>query len=430
MIKSRHDNYWVRLLPIILFISYLNISVFLFAFGPWEFPVKDGTTLYVFLAFSHLALFLGYMSAAFSKPKGYYGRFKVKRLVLISLFLNLVLLIPTSAFRTGSGIPDIAAALRDPGSVYKSTNEMRSQGGGLVEYIRIIVSPALSLLLPLTFFYWSRLKLIVKLFSIFSMLAFLAIYVATGTNKAIADFVLLVPCILLSSYLAGQIKFKWRRMIYSAVICGFMFGLFFSFFGSTIISRMGSLEAAASMPILNTQADLDNFIIRPLPAEMKVPAVALVSYLTQGYYGLYLSLEKPFVPMFGVGNSMFLYFNAMKITGMKEIEEMPYPMRTGEDGWDGMGQWSTIYPWIASDVSFLGTIIVVFIIGRLFASSWVDTLRGENPYAVAVFSQFLVMLFYFPANNQVLQTGETLFGFYGLLFFWLFTRRKYVWRAK
>jgi len=430
MIKTRQDKYWVRLLPIIFFMCYLNLTVFMFAFGPWDWPVTDGTKLYVFLTFAHLALLLGYLSAAFGKPKEYYGRFNVERLVLISLCLSLALLIPTSEFRTGSIVPDIAAGLSNPGSVYKSTNEMRSQGAMAVEYIRIIVSPVLSLLLPLTFFYWGRLKPIVKFFSVFSMLGFLAIYVGTGTNKGIADFVLLVPCILLARFLAGQTKIKWRIIILSVVIYGFMLGLFFSFFGSTMNSRMGSKEAVASFFVLHITADFDNFIIRPLPAELKIPTVGFISYLTQGYYGLYLSLEKPFVPMFGVGNSMFLYFNAIKITGMKEIAEMPYPMRIIEDGWDGMRQWSSIYPWIASDVSFLGTIIVVFFIGRLFASAWVDTLRGINPYAVAVFTQLLIMLFYFPANNQVLQTGEALFGFYGLLLFWLFTRRKYVWRTK
>jgi len=430
MIKARLDSYWVRLLLIILFISYLNITVFLFAFGPWDFPVRDGTKLYGFLAFAHLSLFIGYISAAFGRPKGYYGRFKVERLVLISLCLNFALLIPTSAFRTGSIIPDFVAGLSNPGFVYKSTNEMRAQGGGAVEYIRIIVSPVLSLLLPLTFFYWGRLRPIVKFFSVFSMFCFLAIYVATGTNKGIADFVLLVPCIVLAKFLAGQSKIKWQRIILWVLICGFMFGLFFSFFAASMNSRMGSQDAVVSFLIPNSQADLDNFIINQLPAELKAPVAALIGYSTQGYYGLYLSLEKPFVPMFGVGNSMFLYHNAIKIIGMKEIEEMPYPIRTREDGWDGMAQWSTIYPWIASDVSFLGTIIVVFFIGRLFASSWVDTLRGDNPYGVAVFTQFLIMLFYFPANNQVLQNGEALFGFYGLLLFWFFTKQKYVWSTK
>lgn len=429
-IELNKISLWVRLLPVIFFIGYLNLSVFLFAFGPWDWPVKDGTKLYVFLASAHAALFFGYLVAAFEKPGGYYGRFKVQHIVILSLVVNLLLLLPTSAFRTGSAIPNIVAGLANPGEVYRTTNEIRGQGGGVAEYVRIVLSPILSLLMPLTFYYWGYLKPFVRYLSVFSMLSFLAIYVAIGTNKGIADFVLLVPCLILARYLSGRLKLSRPRIIIAAVLAMFAFGAFFSFFAATQKSRMGTEELVTSFPILNIKADLNNFIVRPLPDELKAPAVVLINYLTQGYYGLYLSLEKPFVPMFGVGNSTFLYFNAIKITGMKEIEKMPYPIRIGEDGWDGYGKWSTIYPWIASDVSFPGTILVVFLIGRLFALSWIDTLKGSNPYAVAIFTQFLIMLFYFSANNQVMQTGEALFGFYGLLLMWLYTRRKYVWRTR
>lgn len=428
-IKQKKINLWIRFLPIIFFIVYLNFSVFLFAFGPWDWPVKDGAKLYVFLIFAHAALFLGYFSAAFSKSGKYYGKLKVQHIVLVSLILNLFLLLPTSLFRSGSVIPNIEAGLANPGEMYRISLEMRRQGGGVIEYVRIILSPILSLLMPLTFFYWGKLKPIVRYLSVFSMLFFLAIYVAIGTNKAIADFVLLFPCIILAGYLSGRLKLNRRQLTIISVLAVFAFSTFFSFFSATMVSRMGKVENVGTLKVLNLNADLENFTLKLLPDELKIPAVALIAYFTQGYYGLYLSLEKPFIPMFGVGNSIFLYFNAIELTLIRDVENMPYPFRNEEDGWSGMGQWSTIYPWIASDVSFPGTILVVFMIGYVFALSWIDTLKGSNPYAVAVFAQFLIMLFYFPANNQVMQSGEGLFGFCGLLLVWLYTRKKYVWRS-
>jgi hypothetical protein len=147
--------------------------------------------------------------------------------------------------------------------------------------------------------------------------------------------------------------------------------------------------------------------------------------VTQGYYGLSLALDEPFVPMFGVGNSMFLYSNAVKITGDSRIANLPYPVRVERSrGWGAYETWISIYPWLASDVSFPGTIVVVFLIGRLFAMTWLDTLRGENPFAVAMLAQLIVMLFYFPANNQMLQAGEALTGFYGVMILWLVTRQR------
>jgi hypothetical protein len=82
-------------------------------------------------------------------------------------------------------------------------------------------------------------------------------------------------------------------------------------------------------------------------------------------------------------------------------------------GWDAEASWSSIFPWIASDVSFPGALVIVFLIGRGFALCSLDTLRGENPFGVVLFSQFLIMLFHFPANNQLLQSGE------GCVAFWV-----------
>ncbi len=130
------------------------------------------------------------------------------------------------------------------------------------------------------------------------------------------------------------------------------------------------------------------------------------------------------MPTFGVGNSFFLVRQAARIPGLEDLDQQPYPMRIEENGWDAYAFWSTIYPWIASDVSFPGTLVVVFLIGRLFALCWLDTLNGANPFAIAMFAQFLTMLYYFSANNQCLQAGEGFSAFSSLLILWLTTRRR------
>jgi hypothetical protein len=69
---------------------------------------------------------------------------------------------------------------------------------------------------------------------------------------------------------------------------------------------------------------------------------------------------------------------------------------------------------------------VVFLIGRRLALSWLETLKGTNPFAVAIFAQFVVMLYYFSGNNKVLQTGPQATYFLSMLVLCLFTRRKRV----
>jgi len=414
-----------RFLPLLIIISYLVFSVLLFFFGPWPYPVEDNNKLIIFLTFAHLALFTGYSSAAFNRPADYFGRWKVQHLVIFSIVVNLLIIMPTFMFRTGSITPDILGAIRDPGQTYAIYGFHNREGVPIIEYIRILLALPLSLYLPLSFFYWGRIKRRVLLLSSLIIIGTISMYLAMGTNKGIFDIVLLAISLIIAGDLSGisSLKKFWKIIISLMGLVAVI--LFLMFFTSTQSSREGSGAKAGYFYKINRYAELDTVVTRNFSENAKIGWLGLNSYLTQGYYGLYLSLKEPFVPMYGVGNSMFLYRQAARITQNDKILDMPYPMRIDKYGWDGYGNWSSIYPWIASDVSFPGTILVVFFIGRLFALSWLDTLRGKNPFAVVLFGQLLIMLVYFPGNNQVLQGGEGLIAFYGTLLLWLGTRKRF-----
>ena len=63
-------------------------------------------------------------------------------------------------------------------------------------------------------------------------------------------------------------------------------------------------------------------------------------------------------------------------------------------------------------------------IGWLSGLVWMDVLGGRNPYAVALLGQVLVILYYVPAHNKMMQTGEGLLAFTGLLAAWVVSRRR------
>ena len=425
--KSLSTRTWVRLFPILFFFCYLNSTVLLFAIGPWEFPVESAFRLYLFLALAHLALLLGYLSAAFRNPAEYSGKWTLSKLMKICVVGNLLLLFPTSHFRTGRFIPDVIGGITDPGGAYAQSFVLREGGGGgepLIEYVRILLGPLLYMALPLTVFYWNEVSRRMRIAGVVSILGTVALFIAMGTNKAIVDTVLLVPCLVFAANCAGKMKLsrtKIRRIVVASLLALL---LSLAYFGFAVSSREGSMVGAGYFVATHTHADEDNFLVRHLPPDAATVLIGLDLYLTSGYYALSLSLREPFVPMYGVGNSMFLYRQAARITGNAGIAELPYPVRIEKYGWNSEGLWSSIYPWIASDVSFPGTIVVVFLIGRLFALSWLDTLRGDNPLAVVMFSMFVIMVFYFPANNQMLQAGEALTAFWGTLILWRRSRRR------
>jgi hypothetical protein len=416
---------WLRIFPIVFFSVYLTATVIFFAVGPFEFPVDNPGTLYLFLALAHVALLAGYWRAAFGEPKGYSGKWKASRLLFWSAAVSLLLLLPTCRARTGSFLPDITNGILNTGDAYANAVSLSMEGGQIpaLEYLRILLGPLFAPLLPLTVFYWKVLARTTRIMAVGGIVGTVALFVGMGTNKAIADTMLLLPWMIFAGYKAGILQLKLRRVL-ACVVCGAVgFVLFLEFFGMAMAGRSGSPAAAGYFPATGVTADSENFSIRSLTPGPAILVMGLDIYLTSGYYALSLALHEPFVPMYGVGNSMFLYRQAARLTGDEDILQNPYPVRIEKYGWDAEGLWSSIYPWIASDVSFPGTILIVYLIGRLFALSWLDTLAGVNPFAVVLFSQLLIMLFYFPANNQLLQSGEGFTAFWVTLILWWRTRR-------
>jgi hypothetical protein len=409
----------------VVFLLYLTATVVLFAFGPWHWPVRDPGLLYGFLGACHLALLAGYLGAAFTTPRGYGRRLAVRGVLTLSILLNLALALPTVAARTGRFVPDVAAGLTNPGLAYSGSLEAREGGGAYiaVEYVRIVLAPLLAMAVPLVVYYSTRLRGDQRALGVAVIVAIVMTFIAMGTNKAIADLILVIPWLVVASHFGGyrRLGLKHVAVAGAGLLCAA--GLFFAFFTAGQLTRHGSGASLGYFPATDDWADQKHPLVAWLPEEPRAGANALILYVTHGYYGLYLSMQEPFVPMFGIGNSMALTRNVARVLDRPELVDEPYPMRVRHRGWDPLGLWSSAYPWFASDVSFPGVVVLMFLLGRLLALTWLDTLRGANPYAIALFSLVVIMVSYLPANNQVLQGPESLVAFFALLVIWAVTRR-------
>ena len=69
-------------------------------------------------------------------------------------------------------------------------------------------------------------------------------------------------------------------------------------------------------------------------------------------------------------------------------------------------QWHTIYPWIASDITFPGAIIFIGIVGFIFSRAWLAAVTLRNIFAVGVFCHLLILFFYVPLNNTLFMYPE------------------------
>ncbi|QVK17153.1 hypothetical protein KHQ81_09655 [Mycoplasmatota bacterium] len=133
--------------------------------------------------------------------------------------------------------------------------------------------------------------------------------------------------------------------------------------------------------------------------------LGLLFYLSHGYVGLSYSLNLPFkctwghTTFRGIMNTILPYF------GVNSLFSNSYLVRNqAVNGWDALRIWSTVFPWLASDISFWLIPLLMFFIGYYMKKVWKEAIFNSNPFAYALMGQFLIFCFMIPANNQLFHT--------------------------
>ena len=418
-------NILSRLIPILLVMLYLNGTVYVFAYGPWPYVVKDPVRLYGFLFAAHLAILLGYLSALGSKPREYTGKWDVSTILRAAAIVALILLPPTSLLVSGSLIPNVIAGINDPGGNYSESQYLRVSSTPWAFYIRMFFGPLLGLYLPLTVYYWSKIPSLLRVLGVSAIVFNLMLFIAIGTNQGLVLPIVIAPGLIYAAIKSKTLRFTKVHALITVV--GFAIAAFgaANFFTQTNISRAGSSTLTGNFPQAKIVADRTHPWLNNLSFEQSTGVLGIASYVSLGYYGLSLTLDKPFVPTYGFGHSTFINRQVARILDNEEFEHLSYPERASDqDGWTTVLLFQTVYPWFASDVTFPGVVVLMFLLGRVLCLCWSDCLYGKNPFAVGLLAQLIIFILYIPALNAVLQGGEGFTTFWGLMILWLITRGK------
>jgi hypothetical protein len=425
-IRAGWWRFLVRFWPLLAFAGYLTFTVVVFAFGPIPYPVTNPWATYGFLAAAHAALVLGYALVPFRIPtaapaRGDAWMFSVPHLVVVSSVLNIVLMTPWTLYMT-SGSYDIVAALTDPGAAYLRTYRRAVATTNPFIYPIMLAAPLMALTLPLTLFYWRTLSAKVRAVAVAGIVAILFPAAMLGRNKGFADFAFIVVLFILVHLFRRTRPWSRRRLLLATSAALIAIVLFGTFFTISIASRNGRV-AEGYVAAVGAYADSRNIFIAPFPDVLHPTLTMLYNYLTQGYYGLSLSLRVDFVWTRGFGNSFFLHMVQDRLLGSELARRTCYPARVEEAfGYSMLGHWHSVYPWLASDLTFPGVVLFVALIGALLAVTWFETLAATNPFSVALFANLCLMLVYFNANNQMLGFPVQFSTMMGTLALWLLTR--------
>jgi len=154
-------------------------------------------------------------------------------------------------------------------------------------------------------------------------------------------------------------------------------------------------------------------------------ATFITGYLSGGYYGLSLCLRMNFVWTYGIGNSYSVTLFFEKFFGAT-IFDHTYLMRMENTyGWGALADWNTIFPWLASDFTFIGSLFLFIPIGYIYALSWKEIVMYRNPISLLMFAMLTVCLIFVPANNQLLHGVDAFIATVITFFVWKTQHRKY-----
>ncbi len=133
--------------------------------------------------------------------------------------------------------------------------------------------------------------------------------------------------------------------------------------------------------------------------------LGMVFYLSHGYVGLSYCLELPFVFTWGHTSFRGLAGIVLPYLGAANRWADSYLARSETTfGWSALQVWSTVFPWLASDMTFWLVPLVFLVVGVSMKRAWVRGIVTANPFALAFVGQLLIFCMMIPANNQLFNT--------------------------
>lgn len=175
------------------------------------------------------------------------------------------------------------------------------------------------------------------------------------------------------------------------------------------------------MPDALVYVHVDNEIYQNIPDKLKFLYTMGTIYLSNGYHGLSLALYLPFDCCFGLGHLKTVQYYLDKLFGVSG--NIPsYENKLIDLGWPVGLRWETVFAQFASDFSFIGTILLMFVMGWLLSKLWIEIVAGGNFITVLLFSFYCVQFFFISSWWYAGLTGGYFITFYVPLFCWIWQR--------
>jgi hypothetical protein len=406
---SRHHY-----VPLLFFVLYIALSLGLALFGPIifvDFP-KNRVIAYICFIISCCVFgyYLGIRSSERSYPLPEVASSIVNQTPVNPLNYTLIVsVVGLGAYFVGltlsGGLNTNVMAL---GEAYATSYQDYQRNSGSYT-IPFLVYSALAAPVYICsvwgLLYFSRLSKSKKLLVVAVLVGNVIIFtLGSGKMKQAGDLVIYLIAVGAIRRAQGGRKFSTKAIVALTTI-GLLGVCAFAFIASQRYSVMGvdifNVNLKTSWRI---KYDSGHPVFAIFGPKMGFALALMAGYLGQGYYGLGLTLESSHTWSHFLGTSYSMSVLAERFVGIPSGYYISYPYLTGvETGW-GESHWYTVFPWFASDFTFIGTGAVFAFFAFWYARSWFESTELGDPYSVLLFALFAVGVFYVPANNQLMQS--------------------------
>jgi hypothetical protein len=428
----------IERLPIRLVLFYVAATFFVFALGPFEWPVDNWASLIAFLGLSMACLWVGFRYAIASAPREC-AAIDPRWIIILGSMAAVALLFIAAPVYTGKMPWQVLDALREQGVAYSTLQEqleLTSGSRGPIALARILTWPFVFGGMLLGILQWTYLRAGFRLLIVVILLSILVSSILRGTDREGADLLVVISSSIgvLGARELVHRDSSLRRMAHvakHAIIAVFI--LLVATATLFVQRKEGRFVDAATLCIAQSEQDpgicadfaYAPFVLFDIDERYRFAASIAAAYFSQGYYGLSLALDiGDFQSTWGIGHAPFVAALYTSLTGDGELYTHSYTYRLRDVGWSDENQWSTMFPWLANDISFFGVPVLMLLIGAAFGASWRDAVFASDDRAAVVFAIFCIMLVYLPANSQVTLVPDHYFALLVWLSLWLCARSR------
>jgi hypothetical protein len=446
--RNRAHALWA---PVVLLELYLAFTVFIFFFGPVEWHAPSAAKLLVFLVVNYSGLWFGYSwgirrgkTALTHSKVGDVGVIRMPPQLMWVIIFSMGFTIISDMVRLYAIRGDMGtfvSSFLNPGEAYRKSQElaqMDREGGvmALANFswafrISTVLAVFNGLYFPLALVCWRRMSIAYRVMFFVTLFCAIQFTVGLGAQSGIGVLVFAsLPVVLYKIYVIARpitgrptsriVAAKKRgsnpalaKMLVVASLCVLVATVVFfqldraeeSGRELNAVNEMGGQYASPS----------EHGIVPVTGGRLNFGLVMACNYVSHGYEGLALSMELPFEWTYGLGWSKALQVILHDYLGGPDLFERSYLMRNSQENEWPNAWWSTIFPWIASDTTYYGTVLFMVLVGFLIARCWVNVIFTGNPIGFAVLAQMFTLVFMFPANNALAQTLEGFFSLIGVI---------------